>query len=68
MFWDQNQHNVAQEETEYDNYAATEQKSVSEEDVMQKLEDSYKASKQVESTSTADGDDPMSYFSKLADS
>ena len=60
--------NVAQEETEYDNYAATEQKSVSEEDVMQKLEDSYKASKQVESTSTADDDDPMSYFSKLADS
>ena len=60
--------NVAQEETEYDNYAATEQKSVSEEDVMQKLEDSYKASKQVESTSTSDDDDPMSYFSKLADS
>ena len=60
--------NTAQEETEYDNYAATEQKSVSEEDVMQKLEDSYKASKQVESTSTADDDDPMSYFSKLADS
>ena len=60
--------NVAQEETEYDNYAATEQKSVSEEDVMQKLEDSYKASKQVESTSTSDDDDPMSYYSKLADS
>ena len=60
--------NVAQEETEYDNYAATGQKSVSEEDVMQKLEDSYKASKKVESTSTADDDDPMSYFSKLADS
>ena len=39
-----------------------------EEDVMQKLEDSYKASKQVESTSSADDDDPMSYFSKLADS
>jgi len=60
--------NTAQEETEYDDYAATEQKSVSEEDVMQKLEDSYKASKQVESTSSADDDDPMSYFSKLADS
>ncbi len=58
-----------QEETEYDNYAAAEQKAVSEEDVMRKLEDSYQASKGTETTTTSDDDDdPMSYFAKLADS
>ena len=59
-----------QEETEYDNYAATEQKTVSEEEVMRKLEDSYQASKTPEATPTVtdDDDDAMSYFAKLADS
>jgi hypothetical protein len=57
-----------EQETEYDNYAATEQRAVSEEQVMQKLEDSYQASKNVESTSSTDDDDPLSYFSKLAES
>ena len=62
------------QETEYDNYPATEQKRVTEEEVMQKLEDSYQASKSTPTSSvsdTSDGDDeedPMSYFSKLADS
>ena len=63
--------NPVQEETEYDNYAATERKSVSEEEVMQKLEDSYKAAKEpsvTETPSVDDDDDPMSYFAKLADS
>ena len=60
-------HQEAQE-TEYDNYAATEQRAVSEEQVMQKLEDSYQASKNVEPTSSTDDDDPLSYFSKLAES
>jgi len=64
---------VAAQETEYDNYAATEQKSVTEEQVLRKLEDSYQASKVTEPTPTAsnndDGDDDaMSYFAKLADS
>jgi len=58
-----------QEETEYDSYSDVEQKSVSEEEVMQKLENSYKASKNVESSSSVDDDeDPMSYFARLADS
>ena len=35
----------AAQETQYDNYPATEQKRVTEEEVMQKLEDSYQASK-----------------------
>ena len=60
------------DETEYDNYAATEQKAVSEEEVLRKLEDSYQASKVTEPTSITDdnddGDDAMSYFAKLADS
>jgi len=67
---------TVEEETEYDNYAATEQKRVSEEEVLKKLEQSAQASK-TESTSVVDdssvGDsdddeDPMSYFAKLADS
>tara|TARA_R110001606_G_scaffold28835_5_gene90759 strand:- start:1597 stop:2541 length:945 start_codon:yes stop_codon:yes gene_type:complete len=62
-----------EEETEYDNYAVTEQKTVSEEDVMRKLESSYQqskaAAKESASTPSADeDDDPMSYFAKLADS
>jgi hypothetical protein len=65
-----------QEETEYDNYAATEQRKVSEEQVMQKLEDSYKASKttadfnspDIGGSKADDDEDPMSYFAKLADS
>jgi len=63
--------NPVEEETEYDNYAATERKSVSEEEVMQKLEDSYKAAKEPtlpDTSSSDDDDDPMSYFAKLADS
>ena len=57
------------EETEYDNYREVEQKRVTEDDVMNKLEESYKASKAVEDTSSAsEDDDPMSYFSRLANS
>ena len=61
------------EETEYDNYAATEQKSVSEEEVLRKLEDSYQASKTPDPAPTTSddddsGDDALSYFAKLADS
>ena len=57
------------EETEYDNYREVEQKRVTEDDVMNKLEESYKASKAVEDTSSASEDgDPMSYFSRLANS
>jgi hypothetical protein len=66
---------VAQE-TEFDNYATTERKTVSEEEIMQKLEDSYQSSKaDVDFNSSDitggkgdDDDDPMSYFSKLAES
>ena len=65
----------AAQETQYDNYPATEQKRVTEEEVMQKLEDSYQASKAAPTptvTPSSDGDseddDPMSYFAKLADS
>ena len=65
------------EETEYDSYASTEQKRVSEEDVLRKLEDSAKAAKAVEapvvddntpSSNDDDDTDPMSYFARLADS
>jgi hypothetical protein len=65
----------AAQETEYDNYAPAEQKRVTEEEVMQKLEDSYQASKTTPTTSDtppssgdSEDDDPMSYFAKLADS
>ena len=64
----------AAQETQYDNYQATEQKRVTEEEVMQKLEDSYQAAKSTPTASVSDtsnGDDeedPMCYFSKLADS
>ena len=58
-----------QEETEYDNYQEVERKKVTEDEVMSKLEESYKASKAVEpSSSSDDDDDPMSYFARLADS
>ena len=56
------------EETEYDNYSQIEQKRVAEEDVMQKLEQSYKASKIKSNSDDDEEEDPMSYFSKLADS
>jgi len=67
---------TVEEETEYDNYTATEQKSVTEEQVMQKLEDSYQSSKttsdfnspDITSSKGDDEEDPMSYFSRLADS
>ena len=61
---------AAAEETEYDNYAAAEQKSVTEEQVLRKLEDSYQASKTPDPAPTVDDndDDAMSYFAKLADS
>jgi len=59
----------ADEETEYDNYAAVETQRVSEEQVMEKLEQSYKASQSTPQTSSndEDEDDALSYFSKLAD-
>ena len=67
---------TVEEETEYDNYAATERKTVSEEEVMRKLEDSYQSSKSTSSFNSSDSsdsegdddEDPMSYFSKLAES
>ena len=59
---------TVEEETEYDNYAATETQRVSEEQVMQKLEQSYKATQEpVASSSNDDEDDALSYFSRLAD-
>ena len=64
---------TVEEEEQYDNYAATEQKRVTEEEVMEKLEASYQSSKapapSVSSSDSGDDeDDPMSYFSKLAES
>ena len=58
---------TVEEETEYDNYAAQETKQVSEEQVMEKLEQSYQASKETTTVET-DDEDPMSYFAKLAES
>jgi hypothetical protein len=56
------------EETEYDNYAAVETKRVSEEQVMEKLEQSYKQSQSTPQASSDDEeDDALSYFSKLAE-
>ena len=57
-----------EEETEYDNYAAVESKQVSEEQVMEKLEQSYQASKETTSTVETDDEDPLNYFAKLAES
>ena len=57
----------AQEETDYDSYAAVEKKKVTEEEVLKKLETSYQESKAVNET-TAEDDDPLSYFAKLAES
>jgi hypothetical protein len=59
---------TVEEETEYDNYAAQETKQVSEEQVMEKLEQSYQASKETTTTVDTDDEDPMSYFAKLAES
>ena len=59
---------TVEEETEYDNYAAQETKQVSEEQVMEKLEQSYQASKETTTTVETDDEDPMSYFAKLAES
>ena len=56
-----------EEETEYDNYAAQETKQVSEEQVMEKLEQSYQASKETTTVET-DDEDPLNYFAKLAES
>ena len=56
-----------EEETEYDNYAAVESKQVSEEQVMEKLEQSYQASKETTTVET-DDEDPLNYFAKLAES
>ena len=60
---------TVEEETEYDNYAATESNRVTEEEVFQKLEQSYTKSQSVPETSSSDedDDDALSYFSKLAD-
>ena len=56
-----------EEETEYDEYAKTESQKVSDEEVIQKLEKSWAESKNVDTSTDDDGDDPMSYFKKLAD-
>ena len=60
------------DETEYDTYAEQETTRVSEEQVMEKLEQSYQASKaevtDTTSSVTDDEEDPMSYFAKLAES
>ena len=58
---------TVEEETEYDNYAAVESKQVSEEQVMEKLEQSYQASKETTTVET-DDEDPLNYFAKLAES
>ena len=58
---------TVEEETEYDNYAATESKRVTEEEVFQKLEQSYTKSQSVPESTDDDEDDALSYFSKLAD-
>jgi len=58
------------EETEYDSYASTESKRVTEEEVFQKLEQSYTKSQSVPETSSSnedEDDDALSYFSKLAE-
>jgi len=57
---------VTTEELDYDTTVQQEQKRVSEEEVLQKLEQSYKDSKKVEDDS--EEEDPMSYFAKLAES
>tara|TARA_X000001382_G_scaffold95944_1_gene70347 strand:+ start:2643 stop:3575 length:933 start_codon:yes stop_codon:yes gene_type:complete len=57
-----------EEETEYDNYATQETKQVSEEQVMEKLEQSYQASKETTTTVETDDEDPLNYFAKLAES
>jgi len=59
---------TVEEETEYDDYASQETKQVSEEQVMEKLEQSYQASKETTTTVETDDEDPMSYFAKLAES
>ena len=68
---------TVEEETEFDNYAATERKTISEEEITRKLEDSYQSSKASDdfnapditiSRESDDEEDPMSYFSKLAES
>ena len=60
------------DETEYDDYASQETTRVSEEQVMEKLEQSYQASKaevtDTTSSVTDDEEDPMQYFAKLAES
>jgi len=56
-----------EEETEYDEYAKTESQKVSDEEVIQKLEKSWAESKNVDTSTDDDGDDPMQYFKKLAD-
>ena len=58
----------AAQETEYDGYAAQETKKVTEEEVLQKLETSYKESKNVSTAATEEEEDPLSYFAKLAES
>ncbi len=67
---------VAQE-TEYDGYAAQETKRVSEEEVLQKLEESVKRSKAPAPVASAtarsadvqdEDEDPLAYFARLAES
>ena len=57
-----------QEETEYDNYATRETKQISEEQVMEKLEQSYQASKETTTNVVDEEEDPLAYFAKLQDS
>ena len=56
------------EETEYDGYQAQEDKRVSEEQVLHKLEKSYQESKKVSTDDAVEEDDTLSYFAKLAES
>ena len=56
------------EETEYDNYSTHETKQISEEQVMEKLEQSYQASKETTTNVVDEEEDPLAYFAKLQDS
>jgi hypothetical protein len=60
---------VVAQETEYDNYAPTEQKRVSEEDALRKLEQQIVESNKNTSSSSSgeEEDDALNYFSKLAE-
>jgi len=58
---------AVEEETEYDDYSTQETKQISEEQVMEKLEQSYQASKETTNV-VVEEEDPLAYFAKLQDS